>query len=313
MAINPQPDLQSEPRILEESYHHLEKPETVNQGLELLFEGLLALRNELDKESWRSFCQHVCLKHPIRSLIHQDPLTFRSFSKPRGYPGDAVLLDFIYRHPCKRQELRKVSPVGKTIYEYLVNRPAADSVRWRRELLSQLIDETASRVKNAEILSVASGHLREAEYSNAVKNNRIQRIVAFDQDPDSLKTVQEEKNGSRIECVSGTVKDLIKRKVQIGKFDLIYSAGLYDYLPDGAARLLTKGLFQMLKENGRLLIANFLPSNADSGYMEAFMGWELLYRTRDQFERMVGSLEKNIQKIYFDDNWHVVYFELRRR
>jgi len=47
--------------------------------------------------------------------------------------------------------------------------------------------------------------------------------------------------------------------------------------------------------------------------MEAFMGWELLYRTREEFEQAVGPLEKNIQKIYFDDNWHVVYLELTKR
>ena len=45
----------------------------------------------------------------------------------------------------------------------------------------------------------------------------------------------------------------------------------------------------MLKENGRLLIANFMPSNPDMGYMEAFMGWELLYRTREEFEQRYFS------------------------
>ena len=49
------------------------------------------------------------------------------------------------------------------------------------------------------------------------------------------------------------------------------------------------------------------------GYMEAFMGWQLLYRTREEFEQVVGPLARNIQKIYFDDNWHVVYLELRKR
>ncbi|MCH7676678.1 class I SAM-dependent methyltransferase [candidate division KSB1 bacterium] len=305
--------IQSGLRILDESYHYLENPETVNQGMDLLFDGLYTKRSESNKESWRHFCENVCLNHPIQALLHQDPLTLRSFSKPRGYPGDAVLLDFIYRHPAQEDELEKASPIGRAVCEYMVSRPAAESVRWRRELLSQLFDETVKRVQNAEILSVACGHLREAANSMAIQNNLVHRFIAFDQDYASLKTIEAEKNGTNIDCVRGTIKELIRRKIKLGKFDFIYVAGLYDYLSDGAAQLLTKSLFSMLKENGRLLIANFMPSNPDMGYMEAFMGWELLYRTREEFEQTVGPLEKNIQKIYFDDNWHVVYLELRKR
>ena len=93
--------IQSGLRILDESYHYLENPKTVNQGMDLLFDGLYTKRSESNKESWQNFCENVCLNHPIQSLLHQDPLTLRSFSKPRGYPGDAVILDFIYRHPEK--------------------------------------------------------------------------------------------------------------------------------------------------------------------------------------------------------------------
>lgn len=305
--------IQSGLRILDEFYHYLENPKTVNQGMDLLFDGLYTKRSESNKESWQNFCENVCLNHPIQSLLHQDPLTLRSFSKPRGYPGDAVILDFIYRHPAQEAELEKASAIGRAVCEYMVSRPAAQSVRWRRELLSQLFDETVKRVQNAEILSVACGHLREAANSLAIQNNLVHRFIAFDQDPASLKTIEAEKNGTNIDCVRGTIKELIRRKLELGKFDFIYAAGLYDYLNDGAAQLLTKSLFIMLKENGRLLIANFMPSNPDMGYMEAFMGWELLYRTREEFEQTVGPLEKNIQKIYFDDNWHVVYLELRKR
>ena len=37
-----------------------------------------------------------CLSHPIATLLHQDPLTWRTFHKPKGYAGDATMLDLIY-------------------------------------------------------------------------------------------------------------------------------------------------------------------------------------------------------------------------
>ncbi len=84
-----------------------------------------------------------------------------------------------------------------------------------------------------------------------------------------------EYDNKKIEPVQGTIKDLICRKFELGSFDLIYSAGLYDCLSDKAVRLLTKILFGMLKQNNRLLVANFLLGNKEFGYMEAFMDWEI--------------------------------------
>ncbi len=204
--------IQSGLRILDESYRYLENPETVNQGMDLLFDGLYTKRSESNKESWQHFCENVCLNHPIQALLHQDPLTLRSFSKPRGYPGDAVLLDFIYGHHSQKDELEKASPIGKAVNKYMVNRPAAESVRWRRQLLSRLIDETMQQASRPEILSVACGHVREALYSTAIRENLVYRFVAFDQDEASLQTLESEKNGFNIDCVLGPLRSLLEEK-----------------------------------------------------------------------------------------------------
>ncbi len=308
-----QQEFQSGFQLLEKSEQYLKTLETVNKGMDLLFNGLSEIRKDWQTEKWEYFCNNVCLSHSIRALVHQDPITYRAFSKPRGYAGDAVLLDYLYQNPSAMDKLKTASAIGKAICNYHISRQSAESVRWRREILSKIIDETASRVTGAEILAVACGHLREASNSNAVLNNQIKRLVAFDQDGESLKTINTEKNGSSIKCVPGNIKDLISRKIKIGKFDFIYSAGLYDYLEDKVARLLTKVLFGMLKKDGRLLIANFVPGNRESGYMEAFMDWQLLYRTRQQFEKVNGELEKYVQRIFFDENKYVIYLEFRKK
>lgn len=306
------PELRSGLRLLERAHESLTRNGSVSEGMELLMSGLRSRRKRWKPEPWRHFCEQMCLSHPLKQLLHQDPMTYRAFSKPRGYPGDAVLLDFLYREPSVQHHIETATPLGRAIYEFQAACPCAESVRWRREFLARTLDETASRVANPEVLSLACGHLREAADSLAVRNNLIKRFVAFDQDERSLRLIQSEKNGANIECVRGGIKEFITGKTKLGEFDLIYSAGLYDYLSDAAARLLTRGLFSLLKPKGRLLIANFLPGNIECGYMEAFMGWKLLYRTRAQFERVTGPLRKHIQKIFFDDNRYVLYLELRK-
>ena len=60
-------------------------------------------------------------------------------------------------------------------------------------------------------------------------------------------------------------------KIRCSDPDLIYAAGLYDYLGDAIAIQLTSRLLQMLAPGGggRLLIANFNPDLRDIGYLEA--------------------------------------------
>jgi len=58
--------IQSGLRILDKSYQYLENPETINQGMELLFDGLYTKRSESTRESWQYFCENVCLNHPIQ-------------------------------------------------------------------------------------------------------------------------------------------------------------------------------------------------------------------------------------------------------
>lgn len=37
----------------------------------------------------------ICRNHPLREIILSDPYSRRAFEKPRGYAGNAVMLDYI--------------------------------------------------------------------------------------------------------------------------------------------------------------------------------------------------------------------------
>src|SRR5262245_11968348 len=112
-------------------------------ALDDLFEDLRARREE-EPEVWPEYAR-ACLSHPVRNLLHQDPFTYRAFSKPRGYAGDAVMMDYIYGMGEAGRAAREATPMGRAIFRHMATRPSARAVRYRRELLANLIDRTASR------------------------------------------------------------------------------------------------------------------------------------------------------------------------
>jgi hypothetical protein len=256
-------------------------------GLEDLFEDL-SLRREEEPEAWPDFARS-CLDHPLRHSLHQDPFTYRAFSKPRGYAGDAVMMDYIYGLGDATRVAREATPLGRAIFSHMATRPSARAVRYRRELLATLIDRTVSR-GGSRVFALAAGHLREAEISTAVQTGRLEDYVAMDQDEASLAVVDRDYARLGVQAMSGSVRQILGGKVNLGQFDFVYAAGLFDYLAAPAARALTCQLFDMTRSGGTLLIPNFLAGARDTGYMEAFMDWHLIYRTHADMQALANAL-----------------------
>lgn len=274
---------------------------------------LCQARDNSAADDWNRFCLEECPQHPIHDLLQQDPFTDHSFRRPRGYAGDAGLMDIIYgRTPVPDD----ATTLGRTIYDFCMNAPMPQSVRARRVVIGAAIDVVAAKVAAPRVLSVACGHLREAEFSGAVKNGDIERLTAFDQDERSLAEVQRSCGHLKVETVAGSVRDLLNGSVAFENYDFIYSAGLYDYLLAATARRLTARLFEFLRPGGTLLLANFLPGLRDAGYMEAFMRWPLVYRNADEMDALTCEIPAEMlarRDCFYDPPGCVVFLELTRK
>jgi hypothetical protein len=255
-------------------------------ALEDLFDDLSG-RREDSSEEWSEFARE-CLDHPLRRLLHQDPFTYRAFSKPRGYAGDAVMMDYIYGLGEASTAVRDATPLGRAILAHMSTRPSACAVRYRRRLLADLIDRTAARGGDT-VFALAAGHLREVELSGAVQNGQITNFVAMDQDTASLAVVARDYAQLGISAVSGSVRHILSGKAKPGTFDFVYAAGLFDYLSAPVATALTCKLFEMTRPGGMLLIPNFKTGARDTGYMESFMDWHLIYRNHDDMRALAAA------------------------
>jgi SAM-dependent methyltransferase len=246
--------------------------------LDELFLSLGERRQNSTEDEWNAFVA-ACRRHPVLALLHEDPFTYRAFSKPRGYAGDAVMIDYIYGRE-EQWTLPEMTTLGRRIFDYTTLAPASEGVRARRGFIADLLDRLAFDRRLPHVLSVASGHLREASLSSAVRRRKLGRLVALDGDAASLREVERCYRFYGVETVPAKVIKLISPKFEIGQFDLVYSTGLFDYLDAEFGRRLVSAMFRRVRPGGQLVVANFLTGVRDVGYMEAFMDWRLIYRSR---------------------------------
>lgn len=274
------------------------------------------IRVRVDPETWRELIP-VAQDHPVSDFFLQDPFTRWSFEKPRGYSGDAQLLDFIYGHASVAAEIANASALGQALYDYTKDVSSSVAVRERRDILTRHVDEiAAARGKETEILTIAAGHLREADRSEALQQGNIRRWVALDQDPQSVGSIIRDFRGTAVEAIDGSVRGLLTDAYGLSRFDFVYAAGLYDYLSHKVAVKLTQCCMRMLKPNGVFLFANFAQDIGVDGYMETFMNWELLLRTQAQMWDIVNaSVDRNAvdAKVFFGENKNILYGVLTTR
>jgi SAM-dependent methyltransferase len=287
----------------------------VSEGMRALLPVLQARCLRSSAAEWAGFVE-VCLSHPLRAMLHQDPFTARAFAKPRGYAGDAVLLDLVYAREEGWRVPEGTSELGKKIFQFTTGSSACEAVRARRGFIADLVDALAEETGKPHILSVACGHLREALLCSTVKRRRFTRYIGLDSDAESLEEVKRSYGGYGVETYNVSIRRLLGYQRELGQFDLVYSTGLYDYLQLPAAQRLTASLFRLLRPRGRLLIANFLPGILDVGYMESYMDWKLILRTRQEMLALTEEVPlADIRDIHIfaEDNQNIIFLQVTKR
>jgi extracellular factor (EF) 3-hydroxypalmitic acid methyl ester biosynthesis protein len=105
----------------------------VNEAMDDLFTGLLRTRDNMSDQEWTEFARYARENHELRNWVYQDPMTRRAYEKPRGYAGDAVMMDYLYGIHGYHDAAAETSTLGREIYEYIRGSLAPSAVRYRRE------------------------------------------------------------------------------------------------------------------------------------------------------------------------------------
>lgn len=228
----------------------------------------------------------------------------RAYYKPKGYAGDFLMMEHIYRNiPAGDGTL------GQVIDEYCLQRPGSLAIRGRRKLLAAQIaahsKEAGREGREFHVMNLACGPNRELfDFLADCPYSELINALCVDIDTEALHYTNQHVNTfphrASIRLMSeNVVKWAIGRsKQRIEPRDLIYSAGLCDYLDPRLFRALVSRCYEHLKPGGTLLLGNFAPY-ADSLFLDQLLKWELLYRTEEELlELMDGSP--------FGDNVHII-------
>jgi extracellular factor (EF) 3-hydroxypalmitic acid methyl ester biosynthesis protein len=255
---------------------------------------------QADAIAWPETRQTL-LRHPLHSALMEDPYLAHCFTKPRGYPGDAALIDILY----DRNLPENISKRAADLFHVTTAFPAAEAVRLRREYAQTLV--TSAWQAGKRILVLACGHFREGD---SLIGKDVSNIVAVDQDGLSLDVVRCN-HGQTMTLVEANVFNYLRSAAARGeKADLIYTLGLTDYLDERAMRFLHKLMKACLAPGGTILLANFLPYHIGTGWMDAVMDWQLIYRDEEELATYASEIGLN-GKTWTDPTGCIAWCEMK--
>jgi len=267
----------------------------LEENLETLFRVLAKVFSQCSTDEWNIFAA-IVQKHPLQKILLECPFTKRINDKPRGYAGDAVVLDYIY-YGIPVHELPHITPRGQRICNFTINTPAARAVRNRARMIGEMVDAAyEQRVEKGDtyrVLSIAAGHLREMSTSKRFNEGKVE-VMAIDQDIESLTIIATDYAQQNIITKHTKIQRLLKDPqfvASLGKFDFVYASGLFDYLDEATTASLTKVMYQLTRPAGTTLLTNFMDGIINRGQMESYISWNLIYRNSAQMLQFLKLID----------------------
>lgn len=241
-------------------------------------------------------------RRQLWNILLRAPIMARTNLKPRGYNGDSEMMRMIYLDNHQGD-----STFGKVMHKFSVDQQAAQAVRNRRHevagMLHRFIEKSPlPESQKLRVLSVACGPAFEVrDILRTPQDCARMHFSLFDQDQQALLEaaglVSDIESALHTEISADFIREsvrtmLVTRALQErwGQFHFIYSMGLFDYLTAPVATAVLRKLYQLLTPGGEMAIGNFYVVNPSRFYMEYWHDWKIIYRTEDDFTRLVDNL-----------------------
>ena len=237
-----------------------------------------AIVNNLEEQELEFF------RNVIRESLDENTLIGHGFVKPFGYPGDFTIIHNIYKV--------HVNPDNKygNWDRFFQNQAGAQAVRNRKDYFLKRcaeIDNVSGEAKH--VLILGSGPATDVnEYLQNNPHSKIKfDLVDFDQNAIDFAKKQNEPFKDSIKYF----KINVLRYKPYQWYDLIWSAGLFDYFKDKHFVYMVNKYYKYLLDGGEFIIGNFSHSNPTRRLMEVLSDWYLVHRSKSDLVRMALEAE----------------------
>lgn len=232
------------------------------------------------------------IRRLIAPLLNRNTLIGFSYTKPFGYSGDFFIIEKLYQYYTSPEErYRKWD-------EFLLSSGAVVAVRNRKTLaigIFEQLNEKAMGLRQ-DVMILGSGPVTET-FEFLEKNPDSPLIFEMlDLDKRAIAYAKI-KNRKYLDRMTFHNVNVIRYEPE-KKFDLIWSAGLFDYFKNKHFVFLLKKYYQYLNEDGEMIIGNFNIDNPSRKSMEILCDWFLYHRSADELKQF--AIQAGIDKSKID-------------
>ena len=278
--------------------HHGDIPADVTAKVKKRFDEMTVMLNEglgdrspLNERTREEF--GIRIQHELLPYIQLTENADRWYSKPRGYAGDFLSIDHIYKNVATG-----AGRLGPLLDRCFLDVSAAVAVRNRRGVLAKAIHEAvASRSgEQAQVTSLASGPAQELfdVYAELPDPTKLKANLV-DMDLQALAFVADKRDRLRLGKRMVTYNEnliflaLGRKSLELANQDLVYSIGLIDYFGDDMVIKLLDWVHTILRPGGKVILGNFHPDNNAKALMDHVLEWKLIHRTEQDMDRIFQS------------------------
>jgi len=232
---------------------------------------------EINEDDIKSI-QHFFGQDFLENTLHGMALL-----KKYGYAGDFLMIDRIYTgNTCDNTFFQSWD-------DYFQNHAAPRAVRNRKEFFKKMMQRKLASDKTVHLLNVASGPSRDLlELYNGLAMPKQLQTTCVEMDKHAIDYA-DKLLGNYAPYIEFINRNIFKFETA-DKFDVIWSAGLFDYFDDKAFVFILKRFKTWIAPQGEIVIGNFNSKhNPTRNYMELFGEWYLHHRSSD--ELMLLALE----------------------
>ncbi|MDB6112563.1 MAG: hypothetical protein JWR69_4313 [Pedosphaera sp.] len=241
------------------------------------------------------------VQRQLHPLVLASPFMNRTFQKPLGYAGDYEMVAMMMRDPQEGASL-----FAKSLNTFFLNTPPVVAHVNRIEYLKTILVQETARVvragRVAKIFNLGCGPAKEIQDFIAMSDlSGKAHFTLLDFNPETLQSTGANLTGLINKYHRATQLQMVKKSVaqvlkEAGKatstvlssgYDLVYCAGLFDYMPEFVCQQLMAMFYRMLAPGGLLVATNVHTSNPSRGWMELCVDWHLIYRDNRQMVKLV--------------------------